>query len=1358
MFAQGIVRLVAALTVCLVLLPPGSFAQQRSDLGPLAEELLKRLEVRDGAASADGDQRPEATEEVSDGPVIPPPQEVPTEPLIATTPLPPVRGPEADLARRLLAITDSEENQEEIREEIARDFVRRLSRPLLEVPEEEIDSAPSQSTIILAENDSGIPDGEELIFEVRIDNRRFVQSLFGIKQGDGIYVDLAEASSLLEFAIDVDPDAGTARGFFIRPENTFALDLDAGTVAIEGETINVSQGDVLRRDDSIFVHSDTFAVWFGVRLDVDFRELAVAVVPEAPLPLQQRFLRQERIASLRQSQRPEPSLPRLDDPYRPISWPLADVRLQSTLQDSPGQPLRTTQNYSVVGRGDLGFATSEFFFGGNQDDFLNSGRLTLKREDPTGGLLGPLQATSVEAGDVTAPGLPVNGTGVGAFISNNTTGIQNLGSTTDFIGNEQPGTDIELYRNGILLDLITVGDDGRYEFRNVPLLLGENEFRIVFYGAQGEIREQRESRTVTSAGENTGLPIYSAAVFKPGNPLLPIEDIDADDGPLASALLLQRSFANGISANAGLSFVDTGRPSTGQLSAGISAPFLDGSASATTTQNFGGGWSATTSYRTRSAAQSVGLTYQTTRDSGSSNQDSFNADLTGDIPLFAGLEIPYSLSVGRTYSANGTVQDRAQVRNSSGLGRYRVSHAFEWSRLDPSGSATQRTLTGNLQNTLLLTPVSLRIGANYRLIEDRELQRVDGDINWTVNNRAQLRFGYQRFVLSGRKAYSLGGNYRFDRFLVSPSLSYDSNNQFFALVSVSFSAGRDPISGRVVTDGSTFTNGGVVAAMVYRDDNLNRQYDPGEPLIEDAQIEAVHANRTATTSEDGVAYLSRLPPYLLTDVRVRPGTLPDPFMAPLNPGQSLLPRPGRTNVMDFPVTLTSEVEGSVVALRDGELTPLAGALVELRNDRGEVVATQETLFDGFFLFINVFPGEYSLHLLPDNVESEGFVVPPPRRLSVDASGTPILGVEIVTGPEGVDLPPPSDARIAAVVLGRFPTIESARAGLELYRGLYPERLARLGLMTPLEAQQAPYELRLGRVSQGAADDICIRMEGHKVPCAVVVYPYEPDPPLVPVLRPVAGATPGTSLAAAAPSDSPADLDESVIVDLGRYPDAARAEAAWALLQRLYADLLVGARRQPSAGNDLVVGVMPLIQGEAFCSAVIDIVPTCAISAADAQPAPLAPAAIPSRPTVPMVQESLPTLSPAPVIADAREGGETPRVAAVPVEEVAVAPLRPIAAAATTADETPAESTEDAGTVVAVRLGEYGSQVGVDTGWQLLRRRYPDVLGEARLLGAVDPAETKRPLLAGPFTELNALAICARLIADGQSCRVARARI
>ncbi|MEQ8248176.1 MAG: hypothetical protein RID42_10915 [Alphaproteobacteria bacterium] len=1350
---QGIRHAVvcAAVGLCFLVAGGPSVAQQSSGLTGLAEELLKRLENPEressGPVEASAPEGPVAT-----APLIPPPAPAGTDeprpddlpPAIAAAPPPPLTGPEADLARRLLALTDTEETQADARERLGREFVSRLRGPLLDRPLVEDAPEITEATLRLQRDDAGILDGEELILEVQIDNRRFVQSIFTIKQGDGIMVDLAEISQLLDFSIDVDAAAGTASGFFIDPTHTFELNLDLGSAVIEGETVPVDPADVQRTDDTIFVHSDTFAAWFGVRLDVDFRLLVVTLVPETPLPLQQRFERQQRFAEARRGAIRAPEQPFQDEPYRLIAQPLIDVALASSYFTAPGQRARTTQTYSVIGRGDLGFATGDVFLGGNQDDLFNSARISLRREDPTGGLLGPLQATRVEAGDVAGVGLPI-ASGVGAFVTNNTSGVQNLGSTTDFVGTEQPGTDIELYRNDVLLNLVTVGDDGRYEFRNVPLLLGQNNFQLIFYGPQGDRREQREVRNVTSVGERANLPTYSAAITKPGNPILQLSETNLGDQPLGAGVTAQKTLESGQSVNAGLSFTNVEEPSTGTVQAGFGSQLYGGFASLSATSSLNKGWSLNSSYRTTFRDQSLSLRYDLTRASGTGNNDRFSVGLSGSIPVAGAFSLPYSADASRSVAGTGTIVDQATLRNSLGSGRIRASNSLDWTRTETNAGVT-RQLSGLFSLTGLVFPVVARLGTNYRVIEEQRLTQLDADFNWTVNSRTQARLGLQRFLISQRDAVSLGLNWQFDRFILSPSLSYDSNDQLFAFVNLRFSAARDPFSGKAILAGNSFSNDGAVAARVYRDDNLNQVLDPGESVIEGARIEAVQSNRSQQTDEDGVALVQRLPPYLLTDVRIRPGSLPDPFLAPVGTGRSILPRPGFTHVLEFPVALTTEVDGTVVALRpDQPLLPLPGATVELRNAAGEVVDTQTTLFDGFFLFVNVLPGEYTLQLAPENVTTQGFVIPTPRRVSIATAAEPVFGVQIVTGPPDIELPVPADAKIAGVSIGQYPTIESAQASLRVYKELFPQRLGSLRLITALEEQASPYDLLLGPVSRGNADNICARLAEAKSPCEIVLFPYVAEAPIgppAPIEREAEATDPGSNT----PLPAPPPVDPDVLVDLGRYPSSERAAIAWSLLRRLYASDVAGAERLPAANSggeaDLVIGPLARTRAESLCAALGESVPRCAL-----------------RPIVPEVPVALEALPP-PVLPGLSPA--EPTVVAEPVLPVLAAPLPPIAAPqraqAQSPQEEPAEVSDQGERVIAVRLGDFGSQTGVDAGWQLMRRLYPDALGSVRLLHSAESVDARRPLLAGPFSEIGALAVCARLIADGQACRVTQARL
>src|SRR5690606_12669253 len=114
---------------------------------------------------------------------------------------------------------------------------------------------------------------------------------------------------------------------------------------------------------------------------------------------------------------------------------------------------------------------------------------------------GPLKARSYTIGDTDLPNVPLTGDEsqeFGVRVSNNPLENSNF-QATDITGDSLPGWDVELYRNGILLDFVSVGNDARYVFDNIELFAGDNNFEVFFYGPQGEIRRELLSLPVTPA-------------------------------------------------------------------------------------------------------------------------------------------------------------------------------------------------------------------------------------------------------------------------------------------------------------------------------------------------------------------------------------------------------------------------------------------------------------------------------------------------------------------------------------------------------------------------------------------------------------------------------------------------------------------------------------------------------------------------------------------------------------------------------------------------------------------------------------------------------------------------------------------
>jgi hypothetical protein len=204
--------------------------------------------------------------------------------------------------------------------------------------------------------------------------------------------------------------------------------------------------------------------------------------------------------------------------------------------------------------------------------------------------------------------------------------------------------------------------------------------------------------------------------------------------------------------------------------------------------------------------------------------------------------------------------------------------------------------------------------------------------------------------------------------------------------SVSMSLDRDPRTGQWRSDARPGAETGAISANVFLDDNGNGRRDPAEEPLEGVCLRSTQSSPEARTDAEGTALLRGLPSGLPTEVNLVQSSLGDPLRIPQRTSLSVVPRAGRSLLVDIPVLVCGEVAGTVL-LRRGETTaPLAGALLELVSERdGRIVRTARSAFDGYYDLAGIVPGRYRLRATPGG---------PPR------SDVPPVTIDIVIGPDG----------------------------------------------------------------------------------------------------------------------------------------------------------------------------------------------------------------------------------------------------------------------------------------------------------------------------------------------------------------------
>jgi len=239
-------------------------------------------------------------------------------------------------------------------------------------------------------------------------------------------------------------------------------------VSAAGKKMEIPRDGVAVADGEIYVDAALLSQWFPVDFSYDFSHQSVQILPREKLAFQQRMEREQAWKLSGGSQANDPAFPRAYSEYGLFSPPFIDMGLTTFYTKGSKADDEFDSGFAsgfyLLSKGDLAGMTSEIYLSGDDKDGLENSRLTLRRDDPDGKLLGPLEATSVSAGDIRTADFPILGGGEtekGIALSNESLNRPKNFDPTFFEGNLPPGWQVEVYRNNMLVGTQRVGEEGR---------------------------------------------------------------------------------------------------------------------------------------------------------------------------------------------------------------------------------------------------------------------------------------------------------------------------------------------------------------------------------------------------------------------------------------------------------------------------------------------------------------------------------------------------------------------------------------------------------------------------------------------------------------------------------------------------------------------------------------------------------------------------------------------------------------------------------------------------------------------------------------------------------------------------------
>jgi len=841
---------------------------------------------------------------------------------------------------------------------------------------------------------------DELILEITTPHQEMTDSISAHASRTAVYLPLGAVARFLDLPIAISDDGHYASGWFINEKRQMRLNLREGKLVVNGKTIALTQTDAVAFDGELYLRLEKFSDIFPLKLKFDIRAQQIVVKTLEPFPYEQRLAREaarERVAGAldRHAAR---HFPREDTPYMGLSVPLADVELRS--MTDPAQHGRAEADLRLAG--DVLWMTGRVFLSGSTAYGPTAAHVQLGRRDPDAQLLGPLRATDFEMGDVSTNSLPIGIRGVagrGVSLTNAPLEHASIFDTINLTGDLQQGYEVELYRNNSLIASTRTPVNGQYQFLSVPVDFGLNVFRLVFYGPQGQRREEVRRISVGDGRLAKGQVVYTLDAVQKDTSLFNLNPpgyaAQADTGSWRASAQLRYGLTQAITVNAGGGlYQNLAGQETWLAYAGLRTGLAGAALKLDLAAEQGGAMGASVGIGGRLAGVSYVLNHSEYTDGFTDEVRVFSqqplrradqADLTGMLHLGSGdhlLNMPLSASISRLEYATGEIATTATLRQSLAFSQVLATNELDYAATSTPGSGSSHTVSGTFDlATLSGSRTHFRADLGYTVGPHPQISAVDLQVDRAIDDRTQLKAGISRMMNPAQTTANLSAVRRFSRFTLSADAAYTMPTKAFtASLRLDFSLGKNPITGRMFAAPSGLASGGAVAVRAYRDDNGNHQYDPGEEVLKDVEFST--GTRFAHTDGQGVAFLGAIGDGTRASYQLDSETLPDIALAPYTTGIEIKPRAGRIHVSNFGIIALSDIEGSAIFLSDGAARGVSGLTLWIVDDAGKHVALARSEADGFFLFEQMHPGHYGLIIDPAQASALHVHLTQPQTITI----------------------------------------------------------------------------------------------------------------------------------------------------------------------------------------------------------------------------------------------------------------------------------------------------------------------------------------------------------------------------------------
>lgn len=815
------------------------------------------------------------------------------------------------------------------------------------------------------------PRDEDLrILAMQVEQYKLDDVLLAYQRKDMLVIPIGLLAEILDLAVDVDLGKGVANGFVFNEGNTFSLDTARKQIVLKGITGTYDNNQVYVLDDDIYIDANLLSQWFDIKINANLFSSTVKVTAKEPFPFIVKMEREDRIAKTRARLDVDaPYYPYHYEPYDMWNVPFIDQTFESSSRHSDTESTNTLRSTTYMTSDLLGMESSLYLFVTDQE-VLDDFRFTIGKKDPESELLGFAQASEYSMGYITEPRLknitiPGNQE-PGALVSNFPLNQQAEYDRHRFRGNLLPGWEVELYHNDRLIGYQSIPVEGQYDFDDVPILFGRNYFRLVFYGPQGQVREQEEVFELGQSLTKKGQHYYRALASdneRGGNRATAQYDIGLSDQISASF----------IGASIPLDVTTTTVEQHNYVQAGLRGFWKSLFATVDVIDDIDGGEAINFDLQTGFGdtvfsfnhtimnhffSEEYRLTAQEFKDN-----TEFRIDTS--IPPSFLPRIPFSLELKMSDFESGN--DRNELINLLSLQTYGLSMSNQLSYTQ--NSASLNLFTGTFGLSSYIDGIGVRGSVNYAFKPIDEITNVNITVRPPIYKHFQFTYGLNHSLLADVTEVSASASKAIGKYNLSLGARYNTDNVIGLDARFSIGIGREPRQKKWESNALAIAGRGSVSARVFIDNNQDGLFNEDDAPIENVGFTINGGFQKIRTDKNGIAFITGVPEHRPVNLAINISTLEDPLWTTALDGVRIVPRPGQAMQLDFPIFINGEIDGTIYLVKDNRTIAAGRVKVEVVNQQGRVVRSTTTEYDGFYVISNIPLGTYSVRVSPSQMSS-----------------------------------------------------------------------------------------------------------------------------------------------------------------------------------------------------------------------------------------------------------------------------------------------------------------------------------------------------------------------------------------------------